>query len=120
MAEDQRFAAARPDVLVYQTPPLADNLTIAGPIHVVAARLDDRHRRRLGGQGGRCVSRGRLGAEGSLGRTARRLQQLVRGEPFRGKFRQSFERPVPVRARSAGRDRLDLPDVAHTSGAGTG
>ena len=23
-------------------------------------------------------------------------QQLVRGEPFRGKFRKSFERPVPV------------------------
>jgi putative CocE/NonD family hydrolase len=31
MAEDQRFAATRPDVLVYQTPPLADDVTIVGP-----------------------------------------------------------------------------------------
>ena len=23
-------------------------------------------------------------------------QQLIRGEPFRGKFRKSFEKPVPV------------------------
>ncbi len=34
MVEDQRFAASRPDVLVYETPPLAENLTIAGPIDV--------------------------------------------------------------------------------------
>ena len=34
MTEDQRFAATRPDVLVYQTPPLAEDLTIAGPIDV--------------------------------------------------------------------------------------
>ncbi len=30
--EDQRFASARPDVLVYQSPPLREDLTIAGPI----------------------------------------------------------------------------------------
>jgi putative CocE/NonD family hydrolase len=34
MVEDQRFAASRPDVLVYETPPLTENLTIAGPIDV--------------------------------------------------------------------------------------
>jgi uncharacterized protein len=32
MVEDQRFAATRPDVLVYQTPPLAEDVVIAGPI----------------------------------------------------------------------------------------
>jgi predicted acyl esterase len=32
MTEDQRFAARRPDVLVYQTPPLPADLTVAGPI----------------------------------------------------------------------------------------
>ena len=32
MAADQRFAARRPDVLVYQTEPLEEDLTIAGPI----------------------------------------------------------------------------------------
>ncbi len=34
MIEDQRFAAARPDVLVYQTGPLEADLTVAGPIDV--------------------------------------------------------------------------------------
>ena len=32
MTEDQRFASRRPDVLVYQTEPLTENLTVAGPI----------------------------------------------------------------------------------------
>lgn len=32
MLEDQRFAARRPDVLVYTTDPLEEDLTIAGPI----------------------------------------------------------------------------------------
>ena len=34
MIDDQRFAARRPDVLVYQTDALDDDLTIAGPIQV--------------------------------------------------------------------------------------
>ena len=34
MTADQRFAAQRPDVLVYQTPALTEDLTIAGPIEV--------------------------------------------------------------------------------------
>ena len=32
MAEDQRFAAWRPDVLVYRSEPLEDDLTLAGPL----------------------------------------------------------------------------------------
>lgn len=32
MTEDQRFAAARPDVLVYQTVPLTEDITVAGSI----------------------------------------------------------------------------------------
>ncbi|PYS27695.1 MAG: X-Pro dipeptidyl-peptidase, partial [Acidobacteria bacterium] len=32
MTEDQRFAATRPDVLVYQTDPLIADVTVAGPI----------------------------------------------------------------------------------------
>jgi len=32
MIEDQRFASSRPDVLVYETEPLEEDLTIAGPL----------------------------------------------------------------------------------------
>jgi putative CocE/NonD family hydrolase len=34
MVEDQRFASTRPDVLVYETPPLEEDLTVAGNIAV--------------------------------------------------------------------------------------
>ncbi|MGH7223464.1 MAG: CocE/NonD family hydrolase C-terminal non-catalytic domain-containing protein, partial [Gemmataceae bacterium] len=34
MVADQRFAARRPDVLVYQTGALDEDVTIAGPIQV--------------------------------------------------------------------------------------
>jgi putative CocE/NonD family hydrolase len=114
MTEDQRFAATRPDVLVYQTPPLADDLTIAGPIHVslqvsttgsdadwvvkvIDAYPDD--------------------ATAPLGAAGPRLsgfQQLVRGEPFRGKFRESWEKPIPFVPNQPAQIAFDLPDVAHT------
>jgi predicted acyl esterase len=32
MTGDQRFASRRPDVLVYQTEPLTQDITVAGPI----------------------------------------------------------------------------------------
>ena len=34
MVEDQRFAARRPDVLVYQLPPQEEDLVLAGPLDV--------------------------------------------------------------------------------------
>ena len=41
-------------------------------------------------------------------------QQLIRGEPFRGKFRKSFEKPVPFEPGKPDRITFKLPDVAHT------
>jgi putative CocE/NonD family hydrolase len=114
MAEDQRFAAMRPDVLVYQTPPLADDLTIAGPIHVTlrvsttgtdadwVVKVIDVHPD---------------DATAPVGASGTRLagyQRLVRGEPFRGKFRDSFEKPVPFVPNAPATVTFDLPDVAHT------
>jgi predicted acyl esterase len=45
-------------------------------------------------------------------------QQLVRGEPFRGKYRKSFETPVPFQPGKPERITFALPDVAHTFRAG--
>jgi uncharacterized protein len=45
MTEDQRFAATRPDVLVYQTPPLEEDLTVLGPIGWTCT-CPPRHRQR--------------------------------------------------------------------------
>jgi predicted acyl esterase len=41
-------------------------------------------------------------------------QELIRGEPFRGKFRKSFEKPVPFEPGRPDRITFNLPDVAHT------
>jgi len=105
MARDQRFAAARGDVLVYASAPLTEDLTVLGPIGVdlqvattgtdsdfVVKVID--------------VHPGKDGAPG--------LQQLVRGEPFRGKFRESLERPVPFVPGKPTRIAFSLGDAAHT------
>jgi predicted acyl esterase len=41
-------------------------------------------------------------------------QQLVRGEPFRGKFRNSFEKPEPFEPGKVAKVGFVLPDVYHT------
>ena len=41
-------------------------------------------------------------------------QQLVRGEPFRGKFRKSFEKPVPFEPGKPDKVEFELPDIFHT------
>jgi len=40
-------------------------------------------------------------------------QQLVRGEPFRGKFRNSYEKPQPFTPGKMERVEFELPDVYH-------
>ena len=45
---DQRFAASRPDVLVYETEPLEEDLTLRRPAQADAARLHHRHGLRTG------------------------------------------------------------------------
>ena len=121
MTEDQRFAVTRPDVLVYGTPPLDDDLTVLGPIavelHVSTSGTDadfvvkvidvypgDYPTPEWTGPGPRPANHVRLGG----------YQQLVRGEPFRGKFRRSFERPEPFTPGEPDVIRFELPDVAHT------
>ena len=41
-------------------------------------------------------------------------QQLIRGEPMRGKFRKSFERPEPFVPGKVEAINFDMPDVNHT------
>jgi putative CocE/NonD family hydrolase len=132
MTEDQRFAATRPDVLVYKSEVLDHDVTIFGPIDVdlkvstsgtdsdfdvkvidvypndapdynlpappIPADDDNPTLPALSRMGG--------------------YQQLIRGEPFRGKYRKSFEKPVPFEPGKPDRIVFALPDVAHTFRAG--
>ena len=113
--EDQRFASERPDVLVYQTPPLEEDLTIAGPIeaslHVSTSGTDADWIVKLVDvyawdypDPNPNPTRIRMG----------RYQQLVRGDVFRGKFRNSFEKPEPFEPGKPASIRFSMPDVFHT------
>jgi hypothetical protein len=121
MTEDQRFAATRPDVLVYQTPVLEEDLTVLGPLgvtlHVSTSGTDsdfvvkvidvfppDLPTPEWKGRAPRPANHVRMGG----------YQQLVRGEPFRGKFRRSFEKPEPFVPNTPDVIAFELGDVAHT------
>ncbi|HAV35923.1 MAG TPA: X-Pro dipeptidyl-peptidase [Massilia sp.] len=122
MVSDQRFAAKRPDVLVYQSEVLEEDVTIAGPvvpklfvsttgtdadwvvklIDVYPSDYPQPESERRGSD----VAAPALALGG--------YQQLVRGNPLRGKFRHSFERPeafVPGKMEALS---YELGQVNHT------
>jgi hypothetical protein len=95
MVDDQRYAARRPDVLVYVSDALEDDVTIAGPItpslYVSTTGTDQDFIVKLID-----VYPDRYPDEkGSLNNTLGGYQQLVRGDILRGKFRNSLEKPEP-------------------------
>jgi uncharacterized protein len=106
MDADQRFLQNRPDVLSYVSQPLDHDLTIAGPISpslfVSTTGTDSDFIVKL-------IDVYPGDAPGSLSG----YQQLVRGEPFRGKFRQSFEHPTPFQPGKIENIQFSMPDVYH-------
>ena len=133
MTEDQRFAASRTDVLVYETEPLEDDVTIAGGIKVnlqvsttgtdsdFVVKLIDVY------PGSYPTPQPPANQPASANQPAPAnqpppanavkmggYQQLVRGEPFRAKFRNGFERPEAMIPNKPTQISYDLPDVYHT------
>ncbi|MEW6370012.1 MAG: CocE/NonD family hydrolase [Pseudomonadota bacterium] len=122
MVSDQRFAARRPDVLVYQSEVLEEDVTIAGPvapklfvsttgtdadwvvklIDVYPADYPQPEAERKGSD----VAAPALALGG--------YQQLVRGNPLRGKFRHSFEKPAPFVPGKMEALSFELGQVNHT------
>jgi putative CocE/NonD family hydrolase len=115
MTDDQRFASTRPDVLVYRTEPLETDVTFAGPftaslqvsvtgtdadfvIKLIDVYPDDYPDPEPNPKGIRMGS----------------YQQLVRGEPFRGRFRNSFSQPAPFEPGKLTKVEFELPDIYHT------
>ena len=113
--EDQRFAAARPDVLVYETEPLEEDLTFAGPLktslHVSTTGTDaDWIVKLIDVYPGDFPNPEPNPANAKLGG----YQQLVRGDVFRGKFRASFQKPEPFKPGEITKIEFTMPDVCHT------
>ncbi|MEO1997246.1 MAG: CocE/NonD family hydrolase [Planctomycetaceae bacterium] len=114
MIADQRFASRRPDVLVYQTGELQQDLTIVGPVEVdlvvstsgtdsdwvvklIDVYPDDYPDPK---QNPKDV---RMGG----------YQQLVRGDVIRGKLRNSLEKAEPFQPNRPTRVRFTMPDTYH-------
>jgi putative CocE/NonD family hydrolase len=119
MTADQRFAAQRSDVLVYQTPALTDDLTIAGPIdvtlHVSTTGTDaDFIVKLIDVYPGDYPSAAHPSEAPGYPVKMGGYQQLVRGEPFRAKFRNSFEKPEPLVAGQPATIKFTMPDAYHT------
>jgi hypothetical protein len=125
MVDDQRFASYRPDVLVYETDPLTEDLTIAGPISphlkVASSGTDSDFDVKLID----VYPDEDPGAAESSSRPSKRVldapplqmggyQQLVRGEPFRAKFRSSWEKPEPLTPGKEADIDFTMPDLYHT------
>jgi putative CocE/NonD family hydrolase len=120
MTEDQRFASRRTDVLVYRTPPLDEDMIIAGPIKVnlevstsgsdsdFVVKLVDVYPNDYPTPAAPPGQPVRADAVKMGG-----YQQLVRGEPFRGKYRKSFEKPEPFVPGEPTVISFELPDVYH-------
>lgn len=113
MTDDQRFAATRPDVLVFQTEILAKDVTLAGPVTAdlqasisttdadfVVKLIDvfpddfryaDNEEYIMGG-----------------------YEMMVRGDVFRGRYRRSFEKPEAFIPGKISEIKYTMPDIAHT------
>ena len=100
--EDQRFVDGRPDILVWRTEPLTEDLTIGGDIAAHLYRLHHRQRRRLGGEAHR-----RLPRHHHRGTGAGRLR--VHG------VERDHARPLPPGLRPRAADRAELRSTSTSS-----
>jgi putative CocE/NonD family hydrolase len=120
MTDDQRFASRRPDVLVFQTEVLDNDLTLGGTltadlltsisttdadfvVKIIDVFPDDF-----------VYDEAKFGKGNAKDYPMGGYQMLVRGDVMRGKFRKSFETPVAFKPNTVEEVKFELPDVAHT------
>jgi len=114
MVEDQRFAATRPDVLVYRTEPLTEDITIAGPI--VASIFAS-----TSGTDSDWIVKlidvypgtARDNQPNPRGVRMGDFQMLLAGEVFRGRYRNSFSKPEAIVPNQPLKYEFDLRDRFH-------
>jgi hypothetical protein len=111
---DQRFAASRPDVLVYETEPLEEDLTLVGPIkvtlHVATSGTDaDWVVKLIDVYAGDFPDPNPNPSHIAMGG----YQQMVRGDVFRGRFRNSFEKPEAFEPNKEAKIEFTMMDILH-------
>jgi putative CocE/NonD family hydrolase len=115
MTDDQRFASRRPDVMVYKTDILQEDMTFTGPLtadlFVSTTGTDADYIVKLIDV---LPSDTKPDITTDVKEPMGGYQMLVRGEVFRGKYRNSFEKPEPFIPGNVTELRYQMPDVAHT------
>lgn len=123
MVDDQRFVSRRTDVLAYETEPLAEDVTIAGPVspklHVSSTGTDSDFVVKLIDVYPNDFPDDETAntSKRVIGTPAIRMggyQQLLRGEPMRAKFRNSWEKPEALTPGKMAEVNFSMPDVDHT------
>jgi len=133
MTEDQRFVSTRPDVLVYQSEPLAADVTIAGDIKpslfisssgtdsdFVVKLIDVFPDDHTFPATGRTLPNGQPERVKPPENSAWTVfqpggyQMLLRGEPMPARFRNSFEKPAPLIPNRPTALSFTMPGIAHT------
>jgi putative CocE/NonD family hydrolase len=114
MDDDQRFAATRPDVLVYQTAPLTEPVTASGPIvatlYVSTSGTDSDYVVKLIDV---FPDNTPDNDPNPAGVKMGGYQMLVRGEPMRARFRNSYAKPQAMIPNKVTRVEFTLPDINH-------
>ncbi|MES2063619.1 MAG: CocE/NonD family hydrolase [Bacteroidota bacterium] len=115
MIEDQRFAATRPDVLVYTSSTLDKNVTLSGPI------IADLFVSSSGTDADYVVKvidvfpdTAKNNANTAPNIQLSEFQQLIRADVIRAKFRNSLSKPEPLVPGKVTEVKFELRDVAHT------
>jgi putative CocE/NonD family hydrolase len=133
MTEDQRFAATRSDVLVYQTDVLTQDITVAGNIKpelfisssgtdsdfvvkLIDVFPDDYQYPETGKKLANGDPERIKPPEDSAGSVFKPggYQMLLRGEPFPARFRNGFEKPVPLKPNVPAKISYVMPGIVHT------
>ncbi len=120
MSDDQRFAARRTDVLVFETEVLQNDMTLAGNVLAdlkvsisttdadFVVKIIDVFPNDFKYDTSYCCK----GVKNEVEMAG--YQMLVRGEIMRGRFRNSFENPQAFKPNTIETVKFELPDVAHT------
>jgi uncharacterized protein len=117
MADDQRFAARRPDVIVFETETLQEDITVAGPIiaklftsisstdaDFVVKIID------VFPNDFKYNYNNTIEANTPL----QGYQMLVRGEAFRGRYKTGYNKPTAFTPNKVTQINYEMPDIAHT------
>ncbi|KPK83783.1 MAG: X-Pro dipeptidyl-peptidase [Bacteroides sp. SM23_62_1] len=115
MTDDQRFASRRPDVMVYQTDDLQEDLTFTGPvivdIFVTTTGTDADYIVKVIDVFPDTLSNYPPNDQNI---PMQGYQMLVRGDVLRGRYRNSYENPEPFIPGQITEVTFNIPDIAHT------